>query len=150
MRLGSSIVIHRPLEAVWAYMGDVSNIPKWDRGVADVAYEPTGMTGVGSEFETVADVNAPGDVSRNGRMSYRIEAIASERNECTVELTSRDGNARFFKRASWTFRAVGTPSGTLLTCSVHFVLRVQWLVLAPILYLLRGAITRDLERSALA
>src|SRR5262249_18444276 len=36
MHLESSIVIRRPPEQVWAFLGEVSNIPRWDRGVAGV------------------------------------------------------------------------------------------------------------------
>src|SRR5215471_19112079 len=146
MHLESSIRIERPPERVWSFMSEVSNIPKWDRGVAAVAHSASGVTGVGSEFDTVADVDAPSDARSNGRMSYRIVDIDPDRHQCRVELTSRDGNARYFKRASWTFRAVGADGGTLLTCSADFVLRVQWLVLAPALYLMRRAITNDLRQ----
>jgi hypothetical protein len=146
MHLESSIRIERPPERVWSFMSEVSNIPKWDRGVAAVAHSAAGVTGVGSEFDTVADVDAPFDARRNGRMSYRIVDIDPERHQCRVELTSRDGNARYFKRASWTFRAEGEDGGTLLTCSADFVLRVRWLMLAPALYLMRRAITNDLRQ----
>jgi len=31
MKIESSIVIHRPVEIVFAYVSDLSNLPKWDR-----------------------------------------------------------------------------------------------------------------------
>jgi hypothetical protein len=71
-KLASSILIARPPERVWSFLGDVSNIPRWDRGVAGVRHGSAGVTGVGSEFETVADVDQPPDARRDGRMSYRI------------------------------------------------------------------------------
>jgi|SRR5262245_4615908 len=145
MHLESSIRIERPPERVWSFLSEVSNIPKWDRGVAAVAHSARGVTGVGSEFDTVADVDAPSAHS-SGRMSYRIADVDPDRHQCRVELTSRDGNARYFKHASWTFRAVGVNGGTLLTCSADFGLRVRWLVLAPVLYVMRRAITNDLRR----
>src|SRR5262245_11664096 len=144
MHLESRIRIERPPELVWSFLSEVSNIPKWDRGVAAV-HSAAGVTGVGSEFDTVADVDAPSAQS-NGRMSYRIADVDPDRHQCRVELTSRDGNARYFKHASWTFRAVGADGGTLLICSVDFVLRARWLVLAPVLYVMRRAITNDLRR----
>jgi hypothetical protein len=33
MHLEQSILIHRKPEEVWAFLGSVSNIAKWDRGV---------------------------------------------------------------------------------------------------------------------
>ena len=146
MHLESRILIERPPDRVWSFLGDVSNIPRWDRGVAGVTHSASGVTGIGSEFDTVADLDEPPDARRNGRMSYRIAEVDMDRHQCTVELTSRDGNARYFESASWTFRAVSAQGGTLLTCSVDFVLRIQWIVLAPIMYLMRGAITKDLRR----
>jgi uncharacterized protein YndB with AHSA1/START domain len=146
MHLDSSILIARPPERVWRFLGDIDNIPKWDRGVAAVTHGASGVTGVGFEFDTVADMGAQTDASRNGRMSYRIAEVDPDRHQCRVELTSRDGNARYFKSAWWTFRAVGAEGGTRLMCSVDFVLRVRWLVLAPVLYMMRGAITKDLRR----
>ena len=146
MHLDSSILIARPPEQVWRFLGEIANIPKWDRGVAAVMHGASGVTGVGFEFDTVADMGAQTDASRNGRMSYRIAEVDPDRHQCRVELTSRDGNARYFKRASWTFRAVGADGGTLLTCSADFVLRVRWLVLAPVLYMMRRAITNDLRQ----
>src|SRR5262249_18450028 len=124
----------------------VSNIPRWDRGVAGVRHGPSGVTGVGSEFETVADVGQPPDARRDGRMSYRIAEADPGRQQCRGERTGRDGNARAFKRTSWTCRAEGAQGGTRLTCSADFVLRLRWAVLAPVLYLMRRAITNDLRR----
>jgi hypothetical protein len=146
MRLQSTIMIFREPDKVWAFLSEASNIPKWDRGVAAVVSGPAGVTGVGSEFDTLASNDPSASGARNGRMSYRIAAIDTKSNQCTVELTSRDGNARFFKRAAWTFRADPADGGTLVTCSVEFVLRLRWLVMAPVLYFMRGAITRDLRQ----
>src|SRR5262249_32313338 len=140
MHLESSIVIERPLDLVWSFLSDVSNIPRWDRGVAGVTSVAPEVTGVGSEFDTVANGDEPSDAGRSGRMSYRIAEVDMDRHQCTVELTSRDGRARYFESGSWTFRAGSAQGGTRLTCSVDFVLRIQWVVLAPILYLMRGAI----------
>jgi hypothetical protein len=145
MHLESSILIERPVEMVWNYLADVSNIPKWDRGVAGVGQSSSDVTGVGSEFDTIADLGAPDDARRNGLMSYRIAEVDRDRQRCTVDLTSRDGNARYFKTASWSFHTTSAQGGTLLTCSVDFALRIRWIVLAPIFYLMRGAITKDLR-----
>lgn len=146
MRLESSILIERSPERVWNFLGDVSNLPKWDRSVAAIEQSASGVAGVGSEFNTIADANATDDPRKNGRMSYRIAEVDLDRRQCTVDLTSSDGNARFFKKGSWTFRTDSAQGGTLLMCSVEFVLRGWWRILAPIFYLMRGAITKDLRQ----
>jgi hypothetical protein len=146
MHLESSIVIRRPPEQVWAFLGEVSNIPRWDRGVAAVERTAPGPMGVGSEFATLAGAAGPGGGPARGRMSYRIAEVDPDGQRCTVQLTSTDGNARYFKEASWTFRTAGVPGGTLLSCSADFALRARYLILAPVLYLMKGAIHADLVR----
>jgi hypothetical protein len=145
MHLESSIVIRRQPEQVWSYLSNVVNIPKWDRGVAGIQRITAEPMGLGSEFDTVADPAAR-DPQSQGRMSYRIADIDPDQHRCTVQLTSRDGNARFFKTAEWTFRTIAAPGGTLLTCSVDFILRLRYLILAPVFYLMKRAIHADLRR----
>src|SRR5262245_49654541 len=100
MHLEPSIVIRRPPEQVWAFLGEVSNIPRWDRGVAGVERISPGPMGVGSEFATLAgDAGHDGEPAR-GRMSYRLAEVDQERQRCSAELTSADRNARNFKHAS--------------------------------------------------
>ena len=146
MHLESRIVIRRQPEQVWSFLANVANIPKWDRGVAGIQRTTSEPMGVGSEFDTVADPAARDDAQAQGRMSYRIAEVDPDQRRCTVQLTSRDGNARFFKTAAWTFRAVAAPGGTLLTCSVDFILRLRYLILAPVFYVLKGAIHADLRQ----
>ena len=146
MHLESSIVIRRQPEQVWSFLANVANIPKWDRGVTRIQRTTSEPMGVGSEFDTVADPAARDDAQAQGRMSYRIAEVDPDQHRCTVQLTSRDGNARFFKTAAWTFRAVAAPDGTLLTCSVDFILRLRYLIFAPVLYAMKGAIHADLRQ----
>ena len=146
MHLEASIVIRRQPEQVWSYLSNVANIPKWDRGVAGIQRTTAEPMGLGSEFDTVADPAAHDDAQSQGRMSYRIADVDPDQNRCTVQLTSRDGNARFFKTAAWTFRAVAAPDGTLLTCSVEFIPRLRYLIFAPVFCLMKGAIHADLRR----
>ena len=150
MHLESSIVIRRPPEQVWAFLGEVSNIPRWDRGVAGVERTSPGPMGVGSEFATLASATRHDGEPARGRMSYRIAEVDPDRQRCSVQLTSADGNARYFKQASWTFWTAAVPGGTRLSCSADFALRARYLILAPVLYLMKGAIHADLVRLKLA
>jgi hypothetical protein len=140
MHLEQSILIHRKPEEVWAFLGSVSNIAKWDRGVEQTKTTVEAKdTPVGLEFDTFAEAGH----SERGKMSYRI-AEAGE-NTCRVDLTSATGNARFFKQASWTFKTRSDSQGTILVCSVDFVTRPVYFFLAPLLYAKRSAIAVDLE-----
>jgi hypothetical protein len=144
MYLESTIVICRSPEDVGRFLGDVSNISKWDRGVAETRRHSEAAMQVGSEFETLSPADLRGKQSDHGRMAYRIAEVGDD--YCKVELTSTDGNARFFKSAEWTFRTRPAGENTLLTCSINFVLRARYFVLAPIFWMMRGAIQRDLQQ----
>lgn len=141
MRLETEIVIDRQPEQVWQYLKSVSNISKWDRGVArtQMTQDNSGY-GVGTEFDTYARK----DDDNWGRMSYRVASVGND--SCTVQLTSSDGNAKFFREAWWTFKTRPHQQGTLLTCIADFTLRLPYIFLAPILYMKKDAtIGGDLE-----
>lgn len=139
VRLESEIVIDRGAEEVWRFLGSVSNIARWDRGVARTrTTHSQSDSAVGMEFDTFAK----NDGDDWGRMSYRV--VRAGADSCTVALTSTQGNARFFKDAGWTFRTAPHPQGTLLTCAADFSLRLSYIFLAPILYLKKDALAMDL------
>ena len=144
MQLQSSVHIRRPPEDVWAYLGNVSNIAAWDRGVA--RSEPNSDTppGVGFEFDTLAHPSRNSPDGEWGKMSYRITEIDPVRG-CTVQLTSSSGNARYFKSAEWRFRVEPEHNGSRIFCSAVFQLKRRYLLLVPVLVVMKKAIRTDLE-----
>jgi carbon monoxide dehydrogenase subunit G len=48
-----SIIINRPVEEVWKFLGNVENMPKWDRGVLEAKQISEGPMGVGSTVQIV-------------------------------------------------------------------------------------------------
>ena len=142
MRLTSDILIERSPEKVWSFLGDPANVAKWDRGVAGVEETSSDPRAVGFEFDTVAPERR--NLPDRGRMSYRIREVDEAGGRCVVELTSRSGNARFFRAAAWHFHVAAYESGSRLTCTAEFTLRVRYLFLGPLLYLKRSAILQDL------
>lgn len=144
MRLKTQVLIRRSPDEVWAWLGDVSNVPHWDRGVAEVQANTKSKPGIGFEFDTLAR-SARTTRDRNwGKMSYRITETDPVRG-CTVQLTSNSGNARFFRSAEWRFRVEPDPQGSVVICAAHFQLRLRYLLLAPLFYSMTSAIRRDLE-----
>ncbi len=140
MHLETSIQIGRKPEDVWRFLGSVTNIAAWDRGVERTrADHSANEFEVGLEFDTFAK----GEESDWGKMSYKIAEIGSD--YCRVQLTSSTGNARYFKQASWTFRSTPHPDGTTLLCSVDFITRLRYFFVGPLLYLKRSALAIDLE-----
>jgi carbon monoxide dehydrogenase subunit G len=142
MRLESTIVIRRKSEEVWRFLTEPSNLAKWDRGVAMVEMsDANAPSGVGLEFTTVGHAGSSQD---RGRMTYRVKEADPVQKDYRVELTSRTGNARFFSAAQWHTRVEDAPEGSRVMCSTEFRLRVRYLLLAPVLYLMKSRIYRDL------
>ena len=144
MKLEETVTISRTPAEVWAYLGDVSNVSKWDRGVASTRSTSTSAPGVGFEFDTLAHRGARGYGGERGKMSYRISDADPARG-CTIELTNRDGNARFFKEAEWRFNVEPVAEGARVFCAAHFKLRFPYVLLAPVFYGMGKAIRSDLE-----
>ena len=72
MRLESSIFVRRTPDKVWVYLGDVSKIPSWDRGVSRVGKISGTAAGVGFEFDTIAHPRGESRDGSWGKMSYRV------------------------------------------------------------------------------
>lgn len=146
MQFTSDIVVNKAKDEVWNFLADPQNVTQWDRGVKAVeTNKMTGPPGEGFEFTTVGyDGAAP----NHGRMRYRIGQTRPEAC-CRVDLVSHDGNARYFESASWSFRIIDQPEtasnkSSRIECVVRFNLRLRYVWLAPILFLMKGAINRDL------
>jgi Polyketide cyclase / dehydrase and lipid transport len=143
MRLQAEVIVRRAPDDVAAFLGDVRNIPLWDRGVAGVRAPSDAIPGVGFAFETLGHQGSAAG-AEDGRMAYQVSAVGPEGS--TVRLTSTTGNARYFKDAWWHFRLDPVREGTRITCAAEFTLRLRYLFLVPVLYLMRRAISDDLER----
>jgi len=49
----TTIVIHRPIEEVFAYITDARNQPQWDSGLVEVRQTPESPVGVGTRVTEV-------------------------------------------------------------------------------------------------
>ena len=72
MHLEATVVVCRPPATVWSYLGDISNVPSWDRGVAQVQQTSPNAPGVGFEFDTLAHPRGADGGGEWGKMSYVI------------------------------------------------------------------------------
>ena len=143
MQLTAQIQVRRTPADVWAFLGDPANVPAWDRGVGSVVNNPDTPPGVGLEFSTLGKENRRGITPEDAKMSYRITQ-ADPVEGCRIQLTSTDGNARFFKNAEWIFKVRPDAGGCVVLCTARFSLRLPYLFLAPVLFLKRNAILTDL------
>ena len=143
MHLQSEVVVRRSPEEVWAYLGNHANVPVWDRGVESTRPNPHTAPGIGFEFDTFRESTGSGSDADRGRMSYRITQTDPVQG-CVVKLTNSDGNARYFREAEWRFKVDPAPEGAIVTCAAYFKLRLRYILLAQILFMMKSAIHRDL------
>lgn len=131
LKLSEQVDIGLPVDDVWSFFMDLSNLPRWDRGVATVEIT-SGDGEVGSTFDTIGHRG-------RGRMSYEVTDLDENRRHTAV---TRSGQ---FTWAEWQFTLDPVASGTSVTCTCRFSLRLRFVFLAPVLLLLgaRG-IRRDL------
>jgi uncharacterized membrane protein len=106
MKIESSIVIHRPVEIVFAYVSDLSNLPKWDR-VKEVQVTSAGPVGVGTTFQ-------------------RVIPILGVKLENTMEITAYEANRQFTAKSAFgpfpgeaSFHFEPAEGGTRLTSTVQ-------------------------------
>ena len=141
----SSVVIRKSPEDVWNFLEDVSNLPKWDRGVATVRLTSPGTPVIGAEFDTLPHPRRPGDGLEWGRMSYRVTRLNEADRYAAVQVISKTGNARYFRTAVWRIHVEPVLEGSRVFCSADFTLRPRYWFLAPILYSAKRAIRADLD-----
>ena len=115
-----------------------------DRGVGNVRHNPETALGVGFEFFDIRNGGHKRSPQRARKKSYRINATDPVK-VCVVQLTDSDGNARHFKQAEWRFMVDDSPEGASVSCAAHFKFQFKLIFLAPVFFVMRGAIHRDLE-----
>jgi glycosyltransferase involved in cell wall biosynthesis len=130
MELTAEVNVSCAATDVWSFFMDLSNLPRWDQGVASVEVSAdTG--GIGTTFDTVG---------HNGRrMSYEVTELQENyRHKCLT----RSGE---FNWAEWEFTLSPSDSATTVACVSRFSLRRRFLWLAPALRLLgKRGVRRDL------
>ena len=115
----ASVVIDRPVEEVWKFVMDLSNLPKWNTGVQEAKQTSAGLLGAGTTLQT-----------RSGNMVSDIKVIEYEPGrKCTLEFTSGavkgtmetstvenvEGKTRFTRKMDAKFSGVYKLVGPFLT-----------------------------------
>ena len=134
MHFHSEIIIDRAPETVGAWLDDASNLPRWDRSVAQVIPTSSGQAAIGFTFDTIAP---------NGlRMSYRITDHVPL-HHTTIALVG----SPMFRVAIWRMRYDRVGAATRVACDVSLALRPRYLLLGiPLRLAQRSALARDLRQ----
>lgn len=139
MHLSSQIEVNRLPHQVWDFFEDLSNLARWDRSVEQVVSMTPGPGRVGSRFDTIAPRRR---FSR--RPGIRMKYVVTEATRGQMH-RSELLDSPTFKDAAWVMRLTSSARGTLVSCDAIFTLRHRYAFLAPVLWLNRGAILRDLQ-----
>jgi uncharacterized protein YndB with AHSA1/START domain len=107
IRVEKSGIIQRPIEEVFAYIGDQTNTPHWQAGLVEVRRTTKGPIGVGTKHTFVRTF-------MGRRMEADSEYIAFEPNR-RIAFKTTSGPVRV--EASYVFEAV--PEGTRVTSTVE-------------------------------
>jgi uncharacterized protein YndB with AHSA1/START domain len=107
IRVEKSGIIQRPIEEVFAYIGDQTNTPHWQAGLVEVRRTTEGPIGVGTKHTFVRTF-------MGRRMEADNEYIAFEPNR-RIAFKTTSGPVRV--EASYVFEAV--PEGTRVTSTVE-------------------------------
>jgi ligand-binding SRPBCC domain-containing protein len=106
MKIESSIVIHRPVEIVFAYVSDPCNLPRWGSEKA-VQVTSQGPVGLGTTFQ-------------------RVSALLGMKLEDTMEITAYEANRQFTAKnisgpfpGEASFYVEPAEGGTRLTCTLQ-------------------------------
>jgi ligand-binding SRPBCC domain-containing protein len=107
MKLESSIVIQCPVEVVFAYLCNFSNVPKWDPTKSEVRVTSEGPVGLGTTVHMVTSFQPLG-------LSLKLAS--------TMEVTAYEANRQFTMTATsgpfpveFTFLVEPAEGGTRLT-----------------------------------
>jgi uncharacterized protein YndB with AHSA1/START domain len=102
-----NMIIYRPMEAVWNFLTDLENYPKWHKGMAEARKTSEGPMGVGTTVDVTAEILGRHtmklvitEFEPNRKIAWRVDArpvtgAAGYVAGCTFE--SVQGGTRVFK-----------------------------------------------------
>ncbi len=102
-----SIIIHRPIGEVFAYVSDLTNAPEWQTGLLEVRKTTAETLGIGTQFTFIRKF-----------LGRKLEA-SNEFTEYTPNkvVTFRTTSGPISVEASYLFEV--TPEGTKVTCRME-------------------------------
>lgn len=102
-----SILIQRPIEEVFAYVGNLQNGPEWQPGLLEVRRTTQGPLGIGTQFTSVRKL-------MGRKMESSVEFVAYEPNS---KVTFKNTPGSMPMEASYLFES--TVEGTRLTTTIE-------------------------------
>ncbi len=129
----SSIVVRSDIEAVWKFLADERNAPRWDRSVARAVLVSPPPLRVGSVVRTTA----PSGMVQE----FRVDEIAGPRTLRFSLLRSP-----WFRAAQLSFTLAPVDRGVHITHDIDIAIRWRWAPLILVLALFnKSALGADLD-----
>jgi hypothetical protein len=132
VRLRRTVIVERPLKAVFDYLSDFTSTTNWDPGTVTTVRQ-YGDGGIGTTY-----LNTSRFLGRETELTYVVRELVDEQ---LIQL--HGGNEKVTAVDTMTFRSV--PSGTEVTYAAEFTFKGPARFVAP---LLRAAFTRHGNEAA--
>lgn len=132
IKVEKSIIIHRPIEEVFAYVGDQTNAPQWQPGLLEVRRTTDGPLGVGTQHTFVRKF-------MGRKMEASSEYVTYEPNK---RITFRTTSGPVALKASYLVEP--TADGTRLTSQIEMQAAGLFGLAEP---LIAASLGREMEAS---
>jgi len=120
MKLRKTVVVEKPLDAVFSYLSDFTTTTDWDPGTVSTVRRH-GNGGVGTTY-----VNTSTFLGRTTQLTYIVDELVDQQ---LIQL--RGENKTVIAVDTLTFRPVA--SGTEVTCTAEFTFKGLSRIAAPLL-----------------
>ena len=103
-----SVMIDHPIEEVWKFLTDLSNVPKWETEINEVRQNTAGQVGVGSTFEIRRKNNMtlPERVTEfepNRKFTFVVTSGPAKESVVTYSVETVEGKVRFTSSGDFKF-----------------------------------------------
>ncbi|MGD0804292.1 MAG: SRPBCC family protein [Candidatus Bathyarchaeia archaeon] len=99
VKVEESVMIDRPVEEVWKFIADLSNVPKWEPGVLEARLTSSGPIGVGSTCEIIRkDMTLPQrciEYEPNRKLSFVVTSGPAKGTVVGFGVEAVEGKTRF-------------------------------------------------------
>jgi uncharacterized protein YndB with AHSA1/START domain len=115
-----SVMIDRPVEEVWKFITDLSNVPKWETAVLEVKRTSAGPVGVGSTWELKRKDNwtLPQrciEFEPNRKLCFVITSGPAEGTVVTYSMETVEGKTKLTSGGDFKFNGLYRLLGPFVT-----------------------------------
>jgi len=102
VKIEESVMINRPVEDVWKFIADLSNVTKWDRSVSELKLTSAGPIGVGATCDVTFQIMGKMTLSErfieyepNRKFSFEFTSGPAKGSIVAFSMEAIEGKTRF-------------------------------------------------------